>query len=148
MNNKKLITILCLISGTVSLMLGITGIILPILPTTPFLLLASFCYLRSSRRMYVWLLTHRFFGAYLYAYITYKAIPGKTKLSAVIFLWLSLLASMMVVPRVPVILLLSVVGGSVTYHILSLKTLTRDQTLAMKKWHDEQNGAGVLSGKI
>ncbi len=73
--------------GSLSLILGIAGIFIPVLPTTPFLLLASYLYLRSSERMYNWLINHKIFGAYIYCYLTYKAIPKKTKVGTMIFLW-------------------------------------------------------------
>lgn len=56
---------LLVIVGTVSVALGILGILLPILPTTPFLLLAAICYSHSSERFYVWLLSNRYFGHYI-----------------------------------------------------------------------------------
>ena len=72
---KKIIYIFI---GSVSLVLGIIGAFFPVLPTTPFLLLAAFCYMRSSRRMYQWLIHNKIFGAYVYSYVTYRAIPKKT----------------------------------------------------------------------
>jgi len=62
--------------GTLFLLIGIVGAFLPILPTTPFLLLATACYARSSRRFYNWLMKHRAFGALVVEWRTYRSIPG------------------------------------------------------------------------
>ena len=113
--------------GTVSLVLGIIGVVLPLLPTTPFLLLASFCYLRSSERMYNWLINHKIFGAYIYCYLTYKAISKKTKIGALIFLWSALIVSMFLVPFLHIRLFLTAVGIGVTIHLMTLKTLSHEE---------------------
>lgn len=73
--------------GSLALILGSVGIILPLLPTTPFLLLSGYFYIRSSRKLYLWLIHHPVFGAYIYSYLSYKAIPFKTKVMVTLFLW-------------------------------------------------------------
>lgn len=126
----SIIKYLLIILGSVSLALGVIGIFLPVLPTTPFLLLTSFCYLRSSERLYNWLMNHRILGAYIYAYLTYKAIPMKIKKRAIFFLWLTLIISMILVPLQYVRLFLVVVGIGVTVHLMSLKTLSPEEIQA------------------
>lgn len=69
--------------GTLFLLLGIIGIFMPILPTTPFLLLATGCYARSSRRFYNWLMNHSAFGPLIVEWRTYRSIPWRVKLVAV-----------------------------------------------------------------
>ena len=69
--------------GTLFLLLGIIGIFLPLLPTTPFLLLATACYARSSRRFYNWLLNHPAFGPLIIEWRTYRSIPRRIKLMAI-----------------------------------------------------------------
>jgi len=69
--------------GTLFLLLGIVGIFLPLLPTTPFLLLATACYARSSRRFYNWLLNHPAFGPLIIEWRTYRSIPKRIKLVAI-----------------------------------------------------------------
>jgi uncharacterized membrane protein YbaN (DUF454 family) len=112
--------------GFLSLILGIIGIFFPVLPTTPFLLLTSFCFIRSSSRLYHWLINHKLFGAYIYNYITYKAVKNHIKTMAVIFLWASLIISIMVVHHIYLRLFLLLVGLLVSIHILSLKVLTTE----------------------
>jgi uncharacterized membrane protein YbaN (DUF454 family) len=54
--------VLFVIAGFLLLGLGIVGIVLPVLPTTPFVLAASFCFLKSSKRLHTWIMTHKYFG--------------------------------------------------------------------------------------
>lgn len=121
---KKIIYIFI---GSVSLVLGIIGAFFPVLPTTPFLLLAAFCYMRSSRRMYQWLIHNRIFGAYVYSYVTYRAIPKKTKIRAITILWATLILSIIYVPLLYVKALLLVIGTAATLYIISLNTLGYQQ---------------------
>lgn len=76
--------------GTLSVGLGIAGIVLPLVPTTPFLLLAAACYARSSEKHYNWLMNHKWFGEYLRNYQEGRGIPMKVKLFAITFLWLTI----------------------------------------------------------
>ena len=69
--------------GTLFLLIGIAGVFLPLLPTTPFLLLATACYARSSRRFYNWLMNHPVFGPLIIEWRTYHSIPWRIKLVAV-----------------------------------------------------------------
>ena len=114
--------------GSLSLGLGAVGVAIPVLPTTPFLLIALYCYLRSSQRLYDWLIHHRLFGTYLYNYVTYRAVSRSTKIGAMILLWLGLITSIILVDKLFVRLILLAVGVVVSIHILLLKTLERVQT--------------------
>jgi uncharacterized membrane protein YbaN (DUF454 family) len=67
--------------GTLCLGLGILGVFLPVLPTTPFLLGAAFCYARSSRRFYEWLMRRRFIAARLEEFRTRGGLTARTKWS-------------------------------------------------------------------
>ncbi len=93
-SKRKLIRVLLLVAGSFSLFLGIIGIFLPLLPTTPFLLLTAACYLRSSERMYNWLLNNKRFGEYIKNYQSGKGIPLKTKIFAISTLWITIFISM------------------------------------------------------
>ncbi len=64
-----------IISGSLAVVLGVVGIFIPVLPTTPFFLLAVYCYLRSSKKLYLWIIHHKVFGTYIYNYITVAAAP-------------------------------------------------------------------------
>ncbi len=110
--------------GTVSLVLGIVGIFLPMLPTTPFLLLTAALYLRSSRRLYDWLLSHRHFGPYIKNFYEKKAIPLRVKVVSVTLVWLTLLYCALFVACVwwMRVLFISIAVG-VSIHILRYNTL-------------------------
>lgn len=110
-------------AGTICVILGFIGIIIPVLPTTPFLLLAAFCYMRSSQRLYNWLLNHRLFGPTVSNYLKYRAIAKGTKRGAMIILWASLLISIVVVDKLQIRLLLLLIGLAVSWHLASLRTI-------------------------
>lgn len=123
-----------IILGSLMLALGAVGIILPVLPTTPFLLVAGFFYLRSSKRLYGWLLRHRILGPYIVSYLKYKAIPRKTKISALVLLWSSLIVSMVVLASLKAGLFLAAVGVAVSVHLLSLRTISVEEMESVKDW--------------
>lgn len=81
--------------GTLFLVVGIIGIVTPILPTTPFLLLATACYARSSRRFYNWLMNHPALGPLIVEWRTYRSIPRRVKLVAVATMVLTFGSSIM-----------------------------------------------------
>ncbi len=76
--------------GCLSVVLGVIGIFLPIMPTTPFLLLAAACFARSSQRFYHWLMNNRWFGPYLRYYTEGLGIPLKIKVRVIGLLWLTM----------------------------------------------------------
>jgi hypothetical protein len=111
------------IIGTLATILAILGIFLPILPTTPFLLLASACYVRGSKRMHCWLLRNPLFGEYLRNIEEKRGIPLRAKIIALLMLWGSIVYSTYVVePMVLKILLLTIASG-VSIYLLRMKTL-------------------------
>ena len=110
--------------GIVSLSLGILGIFLPLLPTTPFLLLSTFCFYKSSQRLHCWLLNHRIFGRYIRNYKENRAIDSKAKWLTLAILWSTIGFSIYLFWHtvfVPILLL--VVAVLVSWHVLSLKTM-------------------------
>ena len=112
--------------GTLSLGLGIVGMFLPVLPTTPFLLLAAYCYLRSSKRLYDRLMNHRLLGGYIQNYLKYRAVSRNAKIASLAALWLSLSISFAAVHNTAVRLVLALVGIGVTIHLLTLKTIPKE----------------------
>jgi uncharacterized protein len=85
--------------GWLSLVAGVIGIFLPLLPTTPFVLLSAWCFSRSSRRFHAWLTEHRFFGPIVRDWQSGLGIPRKTRNRALILMWLSMGLSMYLVGR-------------------------------------------------
>lgn len=110
-------------AGAVFLALGAIGVPLPVLPTTPFLLLAAACFLRGSPRMYGWMMSNRLFGRQLAAFRAGQGVPARTKVLAITLLWLGIGVSIaLVVPGTVWRLLLAAIGAAVTLHILTLPT--------------------------
>lgn len=107
--------------GTIALVLGVVGIFIPFLPTTPFLLVTAFFYLRSSESLYHWLINHRVLGRYVSDYLKYRAVSRKTKIVALATLWPSLGMTIYFVPLLPVKILLASIGTVVSVHIIRLK---------------------------
>ncbi len=114
--------------GLVCMGLGVLGILLPILPTTPFLLLAAACFARSSERLHHFLLHNRVFGDYLRRYRDGEGMPLGTKLFTLALFWSTLALS--IFGAVPshlwwVRLTLAGIGLGVTLHILRTKAHNR-----------------------
>jgi uncharacterized membrane protein YbaN (DUF454 family) len=107
--------------GTICLAIGIVGIFTPILPTTPFLLLAAFCYLRSSARFHRWLMNNRVFGGYIRSYTEGRGIPLKVKLFTIALLWTTIGISIWLVANTIVTAVLLVVAVGVTLHIAFIR---------------------------
>lgn len=89
---------LLLVAGTVALGLGLLGAFLPILPTTPFLLLAAACYARASLRFYGWLLRSPTFGPTIRAWRATRSVPRRAKRVALVMIALAFTTSILVVP--------------------------------------------------
>jgi len=80
-------TLLLIVGGTISVAVGIVGIFVPLLPTTPFLLLAAFLYARGSQRLYKRLLGNRLIGNYLRRYYERRCMTRRHKLVTLTLLW-------------------------------------------------------------
>ncbi len=113
--------------GIICVTLGALGIILPVLPTTPFLLLASWAFVKSSDKLYTWLMEHPVFGIYIKSYILYKGVSKSHKIIALTTLWISIGISMYIIKKTYLIIMLFVIASLVTIHLLKLKTLTKEE---------------------
>ena len=110
--------------GMISLLLGIAGIPLPLLPTTPFLLLSAWLFSRSSKRFYLWLIHHKYFGTYIRNYREKGGVTMNVKIVSISMLWLTIICSAIWAVDywwVRILLLLIAVG--VSAHIASLRTI-------------------------
>lgn len=113
--------------GSISLILGVLGIVLPLLPATPFLLLASACYLRGSERLHQWLLNSRFIGQYVRSIQERKGIPLRAKFASVAIVWTSLLYSVFKVEAAVLDAGLIVIGAALSVLIFRMKTLKQPE---------------------
>jgi uncharacterized membrane protein YbaN (DUF454 family) len=117
--------------GSLSVMLGVLGIFLPVLPTTPFLLLAAACYIRSSDRFYKWLIANKWLGTYIKNYREGHGIPKRTKIWVISLLWLSIgFSAIFVVPALIGKVTLVAIAAGVTYHLVRVKTLEENPALS------------------
>jgi uncharacterized membrane protein YbaN (DUF454 family) len=110
-------------AGTACVGVGIAGIFIPILPTTPFLLLAAYCYMRSSSRLHRWLLNNRFFGSYVRNYIEGRGMPLLLKIITIALLWTTIgLTTAFAVQHIAIRIVLIVIAVAVSTHIVMIKT--------------------------
>lgn len=120
---------LLILLGHICVGLGAIGIVLPLVPTTPFLLLAAACYARGSERFYNWLLNNKYFGQYIRDYREGKGIPLKAKITAIILIWVTIgISAIFFIPLLPVQILLFVIAGVITAYLLRLPTKKSDPT--------------------
>lgn len=117
--------------GTIFVGLGIAGIILPLVPATPFLLLASACYLRGSDRLHDWLMNHRLMGPYLRNFKEHRAMPMGAKIGTIAVLWTSVAFSAYAIERIHVQIILVLIAIGTTTYILRMRTLGRDTVIAV-----------------
>jgi len=114
--------ILLVIAGSIFLAVGLIGIVVPVLPTTPFLILAALCYARGSAGCYRWLVTNRVFGRYLDDYLHGRGVPWRVRGGALVFLWGVITAtSLLWVEALWLRILLFVIAVGVTAHVVMLK---------------------------
>ena len=114
---------LLLVCGFIFTGLGVIGIVLPVLPTTPFLLLAAACFARSSEKWHHWLMSNKLFGDYLRNYQEGRGIPLKVKIMAISFLWATIIISIYFFIEHSILeIILIIIASAVTVHIISVKT--------------------------
>ena len=110
--------------GFLSLGLATLGVFLPVLPTTPFLLLSAALFLKGNRRWYEWLMNHPKFGTYITNFTVHKAIPQRVKVVSVSMVWITLLnCAIFVAEHWALRIFFILLASAITIHILSYKTL-------------------------
>ena len=121
--SEKVKRILFSVLGTIFLGIGCIGIILPILPTTPFLLLAAACYVRGSERIHRWMMRNRLFGEFIKNYMEGKGIKSRQKVITLAFLWVMIIfTTVYMIENMIVRILLLIIALTVSVHILKLPT--------------------------
>ncbi|WP_174730325.1 DUF454 family protein [Mesobacillus harenae] len=113
-----------IIIGTISILLGILGIIVPLLPTTPFLLLGAACYVRGSEKLYLLLIKNKWLGGYIEDFRVRKGISQKNKILSLSVLWVSVGSSLFfVITSGVAAVFLVIIAAAVSAYLLSFKTL-------------------------
>jgi len=121
---KKLVLV---ILGTFFILLGIIGFVLPIMPTTPFLILAGMCYINSSKRLYTRLTHLKYFGPMIESYVERGEVTRQTKTYSLLFIIIPTLFTQLFIVKnwifrlIPILILILVI-----WHILSLKTVEKE----------------------
>lgn len=119
----SLVRLLLIALGSLSLALGVIGIFLPLLPTTPFLLLSAYLYYRSSPRYYQWLMNQPRLGPYIRNYRENKIIPLRAKIFSLTLMWGSILYCVFfLIDHWAIRIALICISVAVTWHILSFKS--------------------------
>ena len=120
--------------GSISLGIGIVGIVVPLLPTTPFLLLAAYCYSRGSRRLHNRLLSNRLIGSYLRNYLEGKAMSLKAKIWSISILWGVIgCTAVFVIDSLVIRIVLLAVGSGVTVHVALLRMVVPSKPVPVPK---------------
>ncbi|MCD1295227.1 DUF454 domain-containing protein [Methanocella sp. CWC-04] len=115
-----------IVAGTFFLFVGIIGVILPVLPTTPFLLLAAACYAVSSKRFYDWLINNKVFGNYIKNYREGKGIALNAKILTIGMLWSTMAISLFIVmENLLLVMFLILIATGVSAHIMLIPTLKK-----------------------
>jgi uncharacterized membrane protein YbaN (DUF454 family) len=116
------------VAGTISLGLGAVGVFLPVLPTTPFLLLSAACYYKGSERMHRWLLSNKLFGSYIRNYKEGRGISQTGKIFALFLLWTTICCSALFMMNNYIVqIVLVAIAIAVTIHIMTLPTFRKSE---------------------
>ncbi|MEA4860314.1 MAG: YbaN family protein [Sphaerochaeta sp.] len=128
MVKNKPLRILLMILGLLFTAVGAIGIVLPVLPTTPFVLLAGFLFSFSSERLGNWLERNKTFAPYLRHWKDGSGIPRAVKIRVLVMLWIGLVITFFLLSEIKLILMLSIIGSLVTIHIVTIKPKGLEQT--------------------
>jgi uncharacterized membrane protein YbaN (DUF454 family) len=131
---KKPVRYLFVVLGCAAVALGAAGAVLPLLPSTPFFLLAGFCFAKGSQRLYDRLRETSLYKKHLESFVEQRAMTVKTKLSALISVTLLTGLGFFMMKNVPVgsVLLPALWAGHVLYFLLRIKTLRADRSFPIK----------------
>jgi len=116
--------------GALALGLGAIGIFMPLLPTTPFVLLAAICFSKCNQKFYEKIRRNPYFGPYVENYHTKQGVSMSLKIKSIIILWGGLIFSMILLQTIWVYALLSIVAVCVTAHLLLIKTKKEEEKLS------------------
>ncbi len=115
---------LLVIAGTLFLAIGFVGIIIPVLPTTPLLLLAAACYLRGSERLHRWMIENSIFGEFIRNYTEGRGIKPRQKAVTLVFLWVTIsLSALYMIENLLVRIMLFIIATAVSVHLFALPSV-------------------------
>lgn len=114
---------LLVFAGTISLALGVLGVFLPLLPTVPLILLAGYCFARSSKRMHTWLINNQHFGTIIRNFESGQGLARRVKVRAITVVWISMGISCLIVARPLLCTMLAAIGLGVSIYLWRLPEL-------------------------
>jgi uncharacterized membrane protein YbaN (DUF454 family) len=117
-------------AGLFFLALAAIGVVLPIMPSTCFLLVSAACFARSSPRLYHWLHHNRVFGELLRDYRDYRMIPMRIKITSLVVLWVTIGVTFFAVPNLVVRIIIVAVAATVSLHVVSLRHRAAPEAVA------------------
>lgn len=110
--------------GSISLVLGFIGVFLPVIPTTPFVLVSLACFMNTSEKMHHFVMTNKHLGPYARAYANGEGIPKRAKLKAVFLIWITIGFSVIfVLDKLPLRLMLLIIATIVSTYIFTRPTV-------------------------
>lgn len=116
--------ILLMTIGSISLVLGFIGVFLPVIPTTPFVLVSLACFMNTSEKMHHFVMTNKHLGPYARAYANGEGIPKRAKLKAVFLIWITIGFSVIfVLDKLPLRIMLLVIATIVSTYIVTRPTV-------------------------
>lgn len=127
---------LWILGGSLSFIIGLIGVVLPILPTTPLIILAGFCFGKSSPRLHHWLITNKYFGRYIQDYQKGHGVPIRIKWLAVSFVWTGIVVSLLVIPLFLVKIFMITVGIGVSTFIFT-SPLLKEKHSVLKQAYEK-----------
>ena len=134
MVKSRILRVLLMIVGFISLGLGVVGIILPILPTAPFLLLTSFCFVKSSTKFHNWFLNSKIYKKYLENFVRNKAMLLRNELILLLAVSLMLLLTIYFTNNLVVTIILTIlIFFKYLYFVLFVKPITKNEYLKLKE---------------
>lgn len=120
---NRILRIILFCCGILFALLALLGALLPLLPTTPFLLLSAACFYRSSAKFYHLIFHNPLFGHYLRDYKEGRGVPLRVKATALSFTWLSTIVSVIFfIPWLWLKLLVIAISLAITIHVLMIRT--------------------------
>lgn len=125
-HKSRIVRFLLIFVGTVCVALGIIGIFIPGLPTTPFLLAAAACYAKASERFYNWLMNNRYFGSFIRDWRIHKAIPLRAKIIAISTIVVTMALSAFFLPVLGVRIGMAIIGIAVIAYLLRFPTKRKE----------------------
>lgn len=133
MKRSKIIKAIYIVVGCISLVLGAIGVILPILPTTPFLLLTSYCFVRGSTKFNNWFLSTKLYKNHLENFVKYRVMSIQGELILLILVSTMLICTMYFTNKLSVcIILLVLICIKYSYFIFRVKPVSRKEYIRIK----------------